>query len=121
MNEMKTGARVSILILSLLLSACSYEKMKGSPEDQTEAPAPQAEKGLPSFREVQDGVFLPRCQQCHERIGSELQFQNYDNVKSFLGEIKNRVFDRQDMPRGKKLNPEEMALLKTWLDQGGPL
>lgn len=119
---MKTGASISVLILSLVLSACSYEKMKGSPEGQTEeAPAPQAEKGPLSFREVQDGVFLPRCQQCHERIGSELQFQNYDNVMSFLGEIKSRVFDKQDMPRGKKLDPGEMALLKTWLDQGGPL
>ncbi|WP_413288774.1 hypothetical protein [Bdellovibrio sp. HCB337] len=71
-----------------------------------------------SFAEVQQEVFLVSCQNCHQSQGV-FTFENYETVSASLALINRRVFVFGDMPpRG--LAEEPKALLKAWMDQGGP-
>lgn len=114
-------SKIALALLCFQLVACNYQLDKQTADDDEPAATEQlpGEEEVLNFRLVQQRVFQPLCQNCHAKRG-EFTFENYSVVSTRLEAIGHRVFDLQDMPPSGKMPANEKAILKAWLEEGGP-
>lgn len=108
--------------ICLMLTACNYEynQMRGTLKKQVLLPHNEIPlEKVSSFSQVQQSVFLVRCQNCHQASGA-FTFEDYKTVKSMLAKVENRVFSIADMPPGRPLSDEQKNLLLDWIEDGAP-
>ncbi|HTL12843.1 MAG TPA: hypothetical protein VL588_10165 [Bdellovibrionota bacterium] len=72
---------------------------------------------IPSFAQVREEVFIPKCVHCHEHKDD---FQSYGATYAMRMDIGQRVFIDHDMPKHDVLTHAQSGLLKAWLDAGAP-
>lgn len=115
--------QINKVIFGLLFLVVACGRPEKSQPDDPSVPTAEGTPGeeIPSaFRAVQQEVFMTRCQQCHERRGV-FTFEDYNTVVANLELIEQRVFVERNMPPGGPLTESQEAILRTWIDTGGPL
>ncbi len=106
---------------SFLNLSCNYNHAHESPE--ASAAVQSLKVGNPDFASVQTAVIAPRCLGCHaDSTGNKgsTNLETYQNLRRLMARISFRALDKMDMPPQSPLSPEEMQLLKSWLEQGAP-
>lgn len=59
---------------------------------------------------------------CHDAGSSKGDYTTYDGLKAKVdnGTLQERVVEKQNMPKGGDLLPEQRARIKCWIVAGGP-
>lgn len=100
-------------LFAAMTSGCAYRHEKGGAADDDARVATLS----PSFAQVRDQVFVPKCITCHHH---QNDFSDYAKTYAERGSIHQRVFVDRSMPKGDTLTGSQSALLKKWLDSGAP-
>ncbi len=102
----RSNSWVAFSFLALMV-ACYQEHDKSDPAiDQNQL----------SFAIVHEKIFRPRCLGCHGHDWCD----TYQGVKKRLEDIERVAIREQTMPKGNPLSPDEMELLKRWIQAGAP-
>ena len=102
-------------LCGILLQACTYFEEKPT----VDVSAAGVVAGQVTYAMVQQKVFAPSCVRCHGTKG-DINLESYASSFSALGKIRESVFVTNKMPKNQTLTSEQLALLKAWLDEGGP-
>lgn len=105
---------ILLSLMSFVVIGCNYEKNKTHSE---ESESLRHIEGL-TFKEVQQTVFFPRCQSCHQNSGV-FTFSDYNTVHNNIQNIEQRVFTFGDMPQDAPLSANQKSILRSWIDEGG--
>jgi uncharacterized membrane protein len=108
------------LILSSVACGFRVEKAALSPNSLlSPSAAGGAQSAAPSYAQVRDTVFSPRCVRCHDS-DARVPLDTYEHARHFLPEIRETVFAKKAMPKKGALTQNESDLLRAWLDAGAP-
>lgn len=108
------------LILSCLVTACNYTKIKNPEGDiETNFSLPAEKLTELSYAFIAQKVLAPKCINCHGDSG-RVNLESYSEVLKNLEGIKETVFIKRTMPKRGKLTQEQMAFLWNWLKMGAP-
>lgn len=103
---------------SLLVSSCSYRKEK---ESNFVVTYNQAMLDKVSYQLINQRILIPKCVSCHGTSGN-VNLESYISVFGYLEQIKEVTIKTHKMPKSPypALNNEELMLLATWIQAGGP-
>lgn len=115
MKKIITG----LSIATFLLAGCYYDKEEllypGSVVDCSTVNA--------KFTDVMP-IITSRCASggCHNTASAAggIVLETYDQIKTMSGRINQRVIVERTMPPGTPLPPNEIAILKCWINSGVP-
>lgn len=107
-----------LLVASLLATSCSYRKEK---ESSFVVSYNQAMLDKVSYQLINQKVLVPKCISCHGNSGN-VNLETYSSVYGYLDKIKEVTIKTHKMPKSPypALNTEELMLLATWIQAGGP-
>lgn len=123
---------LSILVIFLSLSSCKGGKHAPQTEtsnadseltNSNQKPGTSNSKpssASPTYINDIKPVFEKSCLPCHDKgsaLGNWLDYKTVSNKKAL---IKNRVFEKKDMPLGKPLSENQRTLIAKWVDMGAP-
>lgn len=119
--------KFDILLIGLVLSfamGCNYNHVKSNADANSSIPNSSATSLSVSsnYAAINSSILTPECLRCHSSsTGSQggLSLDNYQQVRSKISQIYYRTIEKKDMPPSS-LKPEQLAMLKTWLEAGGP-
>lgn len=63
-------------------------------------------------------IFEKNCIPCHDKGSAIGNWLDYKSTYAKRALIKNRVFEKKDMPLGKPLSDKERSLIAKWIDSG---
>ncbi len=104
----------------LLLFACA-----GAPDGDTAAAEPTCTTAV-TWQNFTDGFFASYCRSCHasttdDRYGAPVgvDFDTEAQVRAQESAVRRVVLDGSSMPPGGGLLPDDLALLREWVECGG--
>lgn len=111
-----------LLLLSVFFVGCRYSWV--SYPDKLDLSGqfslPKEEQLKLSYDLINQKVLQPKCVSCHGSSGG-VNLESYENVKSWLGDIKRSVFVTSTMPKKNILTDEEKRYLWNWIEIGAPV
>ncbi|MBC7539423.1 MAG: hypothetical protein H7281_11425 [Bacteriovorax sp.] len=109
---------IFLIMISLLVSSCSYRKEK---ESNFLVSYNQAMLDKVSYQLINQKIFIPKCISCHGNSGN-VNLESYISAYGHVDKIREVTLLTHKMPKSPypALNNEELVLLATWIHAGAP-